>query len=73
MRVDVTYTFHCTAAGCDVTDVDHHDHVSSLRLPAPRLPHGWQLFGVLVFCPRHSLLLQVDGVAQDVPVESEHG
>ena len=68
MRIDVTYTFHCTAAGCTNTDVDHHDHVSDRHIPRPDLPQGWQLFGVLVFCPRHTLLLQVDGHEQDVPI-----
>lgn len=69
MRIDVSYLFHCTASGCDVTDVDHHADVSTFRLPAPRLPVGWRLFGALVFCPRHMLLLQVDGEAHtlDVP------
>lgn len=66
MKVDVTYGFTCTASGCDVTDVDHHDAVWTGHLPQPRLPAGWQLFGVLVFCPRHTLLLQVDGQAQAV-------
>ena len=73
MRIDATYTFHCTAAACEETAVDHHDHVWSQHLPRPKLPPGWHLFGVLVFCPRHTLLLQVDGEAQTVPVEDEQG
>jgi hypothetical protein len=61
MRVDVTFTFHCSADGCDVTDVDHRANVSTLRLPVPREPAGWTEMGLLLFCPRHTLLLQVDG------------
>lgn len=73
MRVDVTYSFKCTASGCDVTDVDHRSDVWSQRIPPPRLPTGWQLFRVLVFCPRHTLLLQVDGQEQEVPYNVEEG
>lgn len=69
--LDVTYGFHCTVGGCDVTAVDHHDHVLSGRLPAPKLPTGWRLVGVLIFCPRHTLLLSVDGQPQELPVDEE--
>lgn len=71
MKVDVTYGFHCAASGCEVTDVDHHDAVSTRHLPRPRLPAGWQLFGVLVFCPRHTRLLQVDGQEQVVEADPD--
>jgi len=61
MRVDVTYTFKCCVSGCDVTDVDHRSNVSTYRIPEPREPAGWTEVGALLFCPRHTLLLTVDG------------
>lgn len=69
IRIDVTYGFRCTASGCPETDVDHHDHVPATHLPQPQLPKGWQVFGLLVFCPKHTLMLQVDGQAQAVQTD----
>jgi hypothetical protein len=69
MRVDVVYTFRCSVEGCNVTDVRHHSDVSSYRIPAPWEPSGWTEAGRLLLCPRHTLMLEVDG--EKVPVRPE--
>jgi hypothetical protein len=70
MRVDVTFLFSCSVEGCDKTEVQHRSNVSSYRIPVPWEPSGWTEAGRLLFCPRHTLMLQVDG--QEVPMQPEH-
>lgn len=69
MYVDVTYTFHCTVDGCDVTETQHAEHIpwfAAAALPLPSPPAGWVEVGVMFFCPKHRLLLSVDGHEQEV-------
>jgi hypothetical protein len=69
MRIDVTYGFHCSADGCDVTEVDHRSDIPEHRIPSPRLPQGWLEVGLLLFCPRHTIMLQVDDHTQELATE----
>jgi hypothetical protein len=73
MRVDCTYTFHCDTDGCDVTAVDYHSDVNAQRLPHPRTPAGWTPIGLLLFCHRHTLMLQVDGQETALPPSPPEG
>jgi hypothetical protein len=63
MQVDVTYTFHCVVAGCDVTATQHQEscrYAPGGALPLPRLPPRWLDLGPYIFCPRHAVVLSVD-------------
>jgi len=68
MRVDLTYTYHCDLAGCDVTETQHVEDVVASLVPPPHAPRGWVEIGRYLFCPRHVFLLQIDGQTQ--PLES---
>jgi hypothetical protein len=64
MRVDITYTVHCCIADCDVTATEHFEQCPVLfgsTLPPPSVPRAWLEIGALLFCPKHVLLLHVDG------------
>jgi len=64
MRVDVTYTYHCSAAGCGVTKSEHFEdqtYGGGMHLRLPDVPRGWLELGLLMFCPIHTVLLSVDG------------
>jgi hypothetical protein len=63
MRVDCTYTYHCDVAGCPVTQTEHWEYVAQSLLRQPSPPRGWTAMGALLFCPRHTILLQIDGQA----------
>jgi hypothetical protein len=68
MYVDLTFTFHCSVGGCHETDTQHFEYVRTVfgtHLPHPTVPPaGWVQMGVLLFCPRHTLMLTVDGQEQ---------
>jgi hypothetical protein len=64
VQVSVRYTFSCSAAGCTERDVQEYVRVREhVHVPHPVPPPGWVEIGLLGFCPRHSLVLQIDGQA----------
>jgi len=69
MRLDATYTWHCDIASCPITETRHLEDISELRLPPPVPPQGWQQVNRLLFCPRHTLLLTIDGETQSLAQE----
>jgi hypothetical protein len=71
MHVDVTYTLRCTASGCEATDIQSWPQqwlTYGHPLPLPLEPLGWVCIGTLLLCPRHQIMLLVDG--QDVAVDA---
>lgn len=71
MRVDATYTYHCDIAGCGRTETQHVENRQAVFVRGPVVPRGWAQVGILLFCPVHSLLVQVDGHEVPVVLEDE--
>jgi len=69
VRVDITFTYHCDIVGCRQTDTQHWENIPAGAMPVPVPPLGWAEVGKLVFCSRHTMLLQIDG--QDVTAMTE--
>jgi hypothetical protein len=69
MRLDCTYTWHGDIASCPITETHHLEDISERRLPPPVPPRGWRQVHALLFCPRRTLLLTIDGEPQSLTPE----
>jgi len=70
VKVDATLTYHCDIAGCGETETQHLENVYAATLPSPRAPRGWLQVGHLLFCPLHSLFIEVDGQELSLPLDA---